>query len=116
MFRKFNVGPLVGKRTWGGLVGIGDYPPLMDGCRVTAPDFAFFTPEGSWEVENHGVTPDVEVEHDPYEIRKGHDPQLEKAVEIVLEELKKNPPKQPKQPDYPDYYKGTPAGRVKAAK
>jgi tricorn protease len=106
-FRRTKVGPLVGKRTWGGLVGIGDYPPLLDGGRVTAPDFAFFTPEGKWEVENHGVAPDVEVEHDPYEIRRGHDPQLEKAVEIVLEALKKNPPKQPKQPEYPNYYKGT---------
>jgi tricorn protease len=115
-FKRVKVGPLVGKRTWGGLVGIGDYPPLMDGCRVTAPDFAFFTPEGQWDVENHGVAPDVEVEHDPYEVRKGHDPQLEKAVELVLEELKKNPPKQPKQPAYPDYHKGTPAGRVKVAK
>jgi tricorn protease len=108
-FRRVKVGPLVGKRTWGGLVGIGDYPPLLDGGRVTAPDFAFFTPEGTWDVENHGVAPDVEVEQDPYEIRKGHDPQLEKAVEIVLEALKKDPPKQPKQPAYPNYYKAAAA-------
>jgi tricorn protease len=109
-FRRTKVGPLVGKRTWGGLVGIGDYPPLLDGGQVTAPDFAFFTPEGTWDVENHGVAPDVEVEYDPYEVRKGHDPQLEKAVEIVLEELKKNPPKQPKQPAYPNYHLGSGAG------
>jgi tricorn protease len=115
-FRRAGVGLLVGKRTWGGLVGIGDYPPLLDGGSVTAPDFAFFTPEGTWEVENKGVPPDVEVEHDPYEVRKGHDPQLEKAVEIVLEELKKNPPKKPKKPEYPNYYKGATAERGKAAR
>jgi tricorn protease len=104
-FHRTQVGPLVGKRTWGGLVGIGEYPPLLDGGFVTAPDFAFFTPEGSWEVENHGVPPDVEVEQDPYEIRKGHDPQLEKTVEILMEKLKENPPKEPKQPPYPNYHK-----------
>jgi tricorn protease len=103
-FREAKVGPLVGKRTWGGLVGISGYPPLMDGGSVTAPSFAFFTPEGKWDVENHGVAPDVEVEHDPYEIRKGRDPQLEKAVEVVLEALKKNPPPQPKKPEYPNYH------------
>jgi tricorn protease len=115
-FKRVQVGKLVGKRTWGGLVGIGDYPPLLDGGRVTAPDFAFFTPEGKWEVENHGVEPDVEVEHDPYEVRKGHDPQLEKAVEIVLEELKKSPPKQPKQPPYPNYYKAAAVDHEKATR
>jgi tricorn protease len=109
-FRRTKVGPLVGKRTWGGLVGIGDYPPLMDGGNVTAPYFAFFTPEGKWDVENHGVAPDVEIDYDPYEVRKGHDPQLEKAVEIALEELKKNPPKQPKQPAYPNYHLGSGPG------
>jgi tricorn protease len=103
-FRKAGVGPLVGKRTWGGLVGISGYPPLMDGGPVTAPSFAFFTPDGKWDVENKGVAPDVEVEHDPYEIRKGRDPQLEKAVEIVMEALKKNPPPTPKRPDYPNYH------------
>jgi tricorn protease len=115
-FRRTKVGTLVGKRTWGGLVGIGEYPPLLDGGRVTAPDFAFFTPDGTWDVENHGVAPDVEVEHDPYEIRHGHDPQLEKAVEIVMDELKKNPPKQPKQPEYPNYYKKAAVDREKATR
>jgi tricorn protease len=103
-FRKAGVGPLVGKRTWGGLVGISGYPPLLDGGSVTAPSFAFFSPDGTWDVENHGVAPDVDVELDPYEVRKGRDPQLEKAVEIVLEALKKNPPPTPKKPAYPDYH------------
>ena len=73
MFREFEVGPLVGKRTWGGLIGIGDYPPLMDGGRVTAPNFRFFTDEG-WSVENEGVPPDVEVEQWPSEVIAGRDP------------------------------------------
>jgi tricorn protease len=103
-FREAKLGPLVGKRTWGGLVGISGYPPLMDGGSVTAPSFAFFTPDGKWDVENHGVAPDIEVEHDPYEIRKGRDPQLEKAVEVVLEALKKNPVPTPKKPEYPNYH------------
>jgi tricorn protease len=104
-FRKAGVGPLVGKRTWGGLVGISGYPPLLDGGQVTAPSFAFFSPDGTWDVENHGVAPDVEVDLDPYEVRHGRDPQLERAVEIVLEALKKNPPPQPKRPPYPNYHK-----------
>jgi len=109
-FRKAGVGPLIGKRTWGGLVGISGYPPLMDGGSVTAPSFAFFSPEGEWDVENHGVKPDIEVELDPYEVRQGRDPQLEKAVQVVLEELKKNPPKQPKRPPYPNYHQKERAG------
>src|SRR5207302_4151973 len=78
MFRKTGIGPLVGKRTWGGLVGIYDYPELIDGGGVTAPRLAFYNLEGDWEVENQGVPPDVEVEMDPYLCRQGHDPQLEK--------------------------------------
>jgi tricorn protease len=106
MFRREKIGPLVGKRTWGGLVGIGGYPVLMDGGSVTAPHFAFYSPEGKWEVENHGVAPDIEVEMDPKAWREGRDPQLEKAVELVMEALKKNPPPQPKRPAYPNYHNG----------
>ena len=65
MFRQTKTGTLVGKRTWGGLVGISQYPTLMDGGNVTAPNFGFFNPEGQWDVENKGVKPDVEVEMDP---------------------------------------------------
>jgi tricorn protease len=115
-FRKSKLGPLVGKRTWGGLVGIGGYPPLMDGGSVTAPSFAFFSPDGTWDVENHGVPPDVEVDLDPYAVRAGRDPQLEKAVEVVMEELKKNPPKEPKRPEYPNYHKKDAKGAGGSAK
>jgi tricorn protease len=104
-FRRTGLGPLVGKRTWGGLVGISGYPPLMDGGMVTAPSFAFFSPDGDWDVENRGVAPDIEVEYDPHLVRQGRDPQLEKAVAVVLEELKKNPPPQPKRPPYPNYHR-----------
>ena len=104
MFRRAGIGPLIGKRTWGGLVGIGGYPTLVDGGTVTAPHFAFYSPEGKWEIENYGVAPDIEVEFDPKAWREGHDPQLERAVQVVLEALKKNPPKQPKRPAYPNYH------------
>ncbi len=72
-FRRLKLGPLVGTRTWGGLVGILGFPTLMDGGSVTAPNLAFFSPEGEWEVENHGVAPDAEVENDPKSAREGRD-------------------------------------------
>jgi tricorn protease len=103
-FRQAGVGLLVGKRTWGGLVGIGDYPRLIDGGTVTAPNGAYWFPSGQWEVENHGVAPDVEVEFDPESVRAGHDPQLEKAVQLALEALQKQPPRRPKKPPYPNYH------------
>jgi len=108
MFRRAGIGPLMGKRTWGGLIGIGGYPQLIDGGSVTAPHFAFYTPEGKWEVENHGVAPDVEIEFDPKAWREGHDPQLEKAVAWLLAELEKNPPKPTQRPPYPNYHKPRP--------
>jgi tricorn protease len=108
MFRRAGIGPLVGKRTWGGLVGIGGYPTLVDGGSVTAPHFAFYSPEGQWEIENHGVAPDIEVEMDPKAWRQGHDPQLEKAIEVVMAALKKNPPPKVKRPPYPNYHNARP--------
>jgi tricorn protease len=105
LFRKAGIGPLVGKRTWGGLVGIYDYPQLIDGGFVTAPRVAFWSPDGTWDVENHGVAPDVEVEMDPQLWRAGRDPQLEKAVEVVMDALKKYPLPGHKQPAYPNYHK-----------
>lgn len=98
-FQRFGLGPLVGTRTWGGLVGISGYPPLMDGGSVTAASFGVMDPDGRWAVENEGVAPDVEVIEWPKEVIAGRDPQLEKAVEIVLEELEKRPP-----PSLPKYY------------
>jgi tricorn protease len=100
MFRQNKLGPLVGKRTWGGLVGILGFPVLMDGGSVTAPNLAFWTDEG-FGVENVGVPPDIEVEQLPKDVIAGKDPQLEKAIEVVLKELEKNPPKAAKRPPYP---------------
>lgn len=100
MFRKHKLGTLVGKRTWGGLVGTLGFPVLMDGGVTSAPNLGIWTEEG-WVVENVGVPPDVEVEQTPAEVIAGRDPQLEKAIEIVMEELKKNPPPSPKRPPYP---------------
>jgi tricorn protease len=104
-FRQAKLGPLVGKRTWGGLVGIGGYPTLIDGGTVTAPRMGIWFPNGRWDVENRGVSPDVEVEFDPQLVRQGKDPQLEKAVALALESLEKNPPQQPKRPAFPNYYR-----------
>ncbi|MBA2354701.1 MAG: PDZ domain-containing protein, partial [Acidobacteria bacterium] len=100
MFRKFKVGPIVGKRTWGGLVGILGYPVLMDGGNVTAPNLAIFTEDG-WVVENEGVAPDVEVEQTPADVIKGGDPQLERAIAMALEALAKSPVTPPKRPADP---------------
>ena len=104
MFRQDKLGPLVGTRTWGGLVGIGGYPPLLDGGFVTAPRAAIYGLHGEWEVENHGIAPDVEVENDPASVAAGHDAQLEKAVQVTMEALKKNPVVIPDHPPYPNYH------------
>ncbi len=101
MFRKYRMGPLVGQRTWGGLVGTLGFPVLMDGGTITAPNLAIWTPEDGWVVENEGVPPDIEVEQTPADVIAGRDPQLEKAIEVVLAELKKNPPAKATRPAYP---------------
>ena len=118
-FRQAKIGPLVGKRTWGGLVGIYDYPVLMDGGTVTAPRVAFYNPAGQWDVENHGVDPDLEVDFDPAAWRAGRDPQLEAAVKSVMDQLPPAPAPAPKKPDYPNYHRspggsGKPAARAGA--
>ena len=105
MFRERHVGTLVGKRTWGGLVGIFNFPQLMDGGFVTAPNLAFYNLTGEWDVENHGVAPDIEVEFDPAAVRAGHDPQLEKAVTVLLGELDKHPLPTYKRPKFPNYHR-----------
>lgn len=101
MFRKFGIGPIIGQRTWGGLVGTLGFPVLMDGGSVTAPNLAIWTAEDGWVVENEGVPPDIEVEQTPRDVIAGRDPQLEKAIEVVLAELKKNPVPKPQRPPYP---------------
>ena len=87
MFRARGIGPLVGTRTWGGLVGIWDVPPLIDGGYITAPRGGFYDLEGNWAVENVGIAPDIEVEQEPGLMTDGGDPQLERAVEEALRML-----------------------------
>lgn len=103
MFRHTHIGTLVGKRTWGGLIGVSQYPALMDGGAITAPNFGFFSPEGEWDVENHGVAPDVEVEQYPKAVHDGHDPQLERAVSVAMEQMEKAPAPVPHRPAFPNY-------------
>ncbi|MCY2960657.1 MAG: PDZ domain-containing protein [Planctomycetota bacterium] len=101
MFRKFGLGQLIGRPTWGGLVGILGFPELMDGGDVTAPNLGIWTEEEGFTVENVGVPPDIEVEQLPALTRQGRDPQLERAIQEVLAELDKNPRKPAKQPPFP---------------
>ncbi len=103
-FRRVHAGKLIGTRTWGGLVGMAGFPGLMDGGFMTAPNFWVWNPEGQSNVENIGIPPDIEVQQDPKAVRQGHDPQLEMAVKVVMEELNKHPLQAPKRPAYPKYH------------
>lgn len=100
LFRQLEIGKLIGKRTWGGLVGTLGFPILMDGGYVSAPNLAIWTEEG-FIVENVGVPPDIEVEQWPEDVIEGRDPQLETAIKVVMEQLKENPVKKWKRPPYP---------------
>jgi tricorn protease len=108
-FRKLSIGTIVGERTWGGLIGIGGYPSLLDNGYVMAPRDAIYGLKGDWEVENHGVAPDIEIGFDPKLVREGHDPQLEKAVETVMQMLKEHPLPEYVRPKYPDFHPVLPA-------
>ena len=104
-FKRSGIGKLVGRRTWGGLVGIYDYPPLLDGGSVTAPRLGIYSPDSEWEVENVGVPPDLDVVQTPKRVIEGGDPQLEAAVQVVLDELAQKPVKLPTRPADPDRVK-----------
>lgn len=101
-FRKAGLGPIVGTRTWGGLIGISGNPQPIDGGYVSAPTFGFWNTRGKWEVEGYGVDPDYEVENAPHEMVAGRDPQLKKAVEVILDLLESQSDSTPPKPDYPD--------------
>jgi tricorn protease len=101
-FREKKLGTLIGTRTWGGLVGMSGNPSLIDGGNLAVPTFGFVNKQGEWDVEGLGVPPDIEVYDRPEEIVKGHDPSLEKAVEILMKELTQNPPEKIKKPEAPD--------------
>ncbi len=100
-FKQAGLGPLIGTRTWGGLIGITGSPPLVDGGSVTVPTFGIYSTNGDWIIEGHGVDPDITVVDDPSLMAKGGDPQLERAVQELLAALKKHPPTEVKKPKYP---------------
>ena len=111
MFRQLGIGPLIGTRTWGGLVGWGGEPRLIDGGFISAPSTGFYNPAGQWDVENKGVAPDIEVEENPAAQLAGHDPQLERAVAEALRLLREHPPALKPQPAPPDrVHPGKPGG------
>lgn len=101
-FKKAGLGPLIGRRTWGGLIGISGSPALIDGGNVTVPTFGIYSKEGQWVVEGYGVDPDIEVMDDPALLAQGRDPQLDRAIQEVEAALKKNPPMATPKPAYPN--------------
>ncbi len=101
-FRQAGLGKLIGTRTWGGLVGISGNPRLIDGGGVTVPTFGYYTRDGRWSIEGHGVDPDVEVVDDPAAMQGDVDVQLEAAIRHLLAELERSPPRLPARPAGPD--------------
>ena len=99
-FRKAEVGPLIGSRTWGGLIGISGAPGLIDGGSVTVPTFRMYNPDGGWFAEGHGVEPDIDVPEDPTALAQGTDPQLERAIMEALRLLEVTPPWEIRRPPY----------------
>ncbi len=106
-FKKYKLGPVIGTRTWGGVRGIRGYIPLMDGGYITRPEFSLYGLDSHWIIENHGVAPDVTVDNTPDQVMAGKDPQLEKAIQMVMQEIREHPKKLPPRPaDLPAYPSG----------
>ena len=101
MFREAGLGPLIGKRSWGGVIGIGNRGTLIDGGTIFVPESAFASAKGQWIIEGHGVDPDIEVENDPRSLIEGKDPQLDRAVAEIMKKLKDQPVKLPARPAAP---------------
>jgi tricorn protease len=97
-FQKAGLGPVIGTRTWGGLIGISGSPSLIDGGSVTVPTFRMYNPDGTWFKEGHGVDPDLEVKEDPTSLAKGIDTQLQAAIDYVMDQIKKRGPIHPQTP------------------
>jgi tricorn protease len=100
-FKRRGLGPLIGTRTWGGLVGISGNPNLIDGASVTVPTFGFYETDGTWGIEGFGVAPDIEVIDDPAKMKGGKDIQLDAAIDYLAQELEKNPYRKPQRPAPP---------------
>jgi tricorn protease len=101
VFQRAGLGELIGKRSWGGVVGIYGHGPLIDGGSVSVPEAGTADPEGRWVIEGHGVDPDIEVENAPQDVLAGRDAQLERAVEVVLRKLEADPRTFPERPADP---------------
>jgi tricorn protease len=101
MFRRSGLGPLIGKRSWGGIIGITDRGSLIDGGTVNVPEFGNTEPDGAWTIEGYGVDPDFEVDNDPASEIAGRDPQLEKGVQLVLDAIAREPRALPPRPADP---------------
>lgn len=101
MFRQSGLGPLIGKRSWGGVVGISGGGPLIDGGSISVPQSGTASVEGEWIIEGYGVDPDIEVENDPKSVLAGRDPQLERGVEEVMKKIREEPRKIPGRPADP---------------
>jgi tricorn protease len=101
MFKQARLGPLVGKRSWGGVVGITNRGPLVDGGVVNVPEFGFASADGRWIIEGRGVDPDIEVENDPKSVIEGHDLQLERAVDELMKKVREQPRRLPDRPAPP---------------
>jgi tricorn protease len=107
LFKAYKLGPVIGMRTWGGVRGIRGQIPLLDGGYITRPEFAAYGLDSQWVVENHGVQPDIVIDNTPDKVMRGHDPQLEKAIEVVLQDMTEHPrPLPARPPDLPAYPKG----------
>lgn len=102
LFKHNKLGPVIGTRTWGGLVGISGNPAFIDGGTITVPNFGFYKTNGTWGVEGHGTDPDIEVIDDPALMVNGGDPQLDKGIQLMLDEVKAHPYTPPKRPASPD--------------
>jgi tricorn protease len=101
MFRELGLGPLIGTRTWGGVVGINDYGPMIDGGHIFVPEAGAVSLQGKWIIEGHGVDPDIVVENDVKSVLDGRDPQLERAVAEILKKIEADPKSYPARPDPP---------------
>ena len=106
-FKQYKLGPLIGERTWGGVRGIRGEIPLMDGGYITRPEFSLYDLNSQWLIENRGVAPDIELDNRPDLVMAGRDPQLEKAIELVIKDIQEHPRKlPPPPPDLPAYPAG----------
>jgi tricorn protease len=101
-FKLKKLGPLIGRRTWGGVVGIWPRHRLVDGGITTQPEFSHWFVDVGWQVENQGVTPDIDLDVLPHEFRKGMDPQLDRGIKEVLHRLEAEPPFRPVFDSFPD--------------